>query len=119
MTIDQLKAVFEKDLRFGVHLSKQDGKVGAEIEDWTEGGVDMIMWIHPFTAEEFKRIAESFDIDEAIDIHRQDPAYRNSFTCRQSVIDFEKWEWRLKDNIQTLENMWILRCNGHHQCETQ
>lgn len=108
MTIEQLIAIFENDLNFRVHLSEQDGKTGAELEDWTDGGVDMILWIHPFTAEEFKRIAESFDIDETIDLHRQNISYRNAFTCRQSVIDFEKWEERLKSNIQKLKNLGLL-----------
>lgn len=108
MATEELKKIFEEELRFCVHLSEQDGEIGAELEDWTEGGVDMIMWIHPFTAEEFERIAESFDVDEEIDIHRQDNSYRNAFSCRQSVTDFEKWEERLKDNIQTLKNLKLL-----------
>lgn len=108
MTTDELKKIFEEELRFRVHLHEQDGKTGAELEDWTEGGVDMIMWIHPFTVEEFKQYVESFDIDEAIDLHRQDPSYRDAFPCRQSVTDFEKWEKRLKDNIQTLKNLKLL-----------
>lgn len=108
ITIERLKKIFEEELGFNVHLSEQDSKVGAEIEDWTEGGVDMIMWIHPFTAEEFKRHAESFDIDEAIDLNRQDPSYRNAFTYTRSVADFEKWAERLKNNIQTLVKLGLL-----------
>jgi hypothetical protein len=87
----ELTRIFEEELGFGVHLSEQDGVMGAELEDWTRGGVDMIMWIHPFTPKEFVDVAGSFDVDEQIDLHRQGESYRSAFTCRRSVEDFEEW----------------------------
>jgi predicted nucleic-acid-binding Zn-ribbon protein len=108
MTPEQLKKVFEEHLNFAVHLHEQEGVMGAEVEDWTTGGVDMIAWLHPFTAEEFKEYVENFDVDEQIDLHRQAEDYRNAFTCRQSVNDFDHWEKRLKNSIQTLETLGLV-----------
>ncbi len=108
VAIEELTRVFEEELKFGVHLHEQDGVMGAELEDWTAGGVDMIMWIHPFTPEQFVEIAESFDVDEEIDVHRQAEDYRNAFTHRRSVEDFEQWEERLKNNIETLKEKEII-----------
>lgn len=52
MTTENLKNFFEeKD--FNVHLTEQDGTQCAEIETWTNGGVNMILWLNPFTVEEF------------------------------------------------------------------
>jgi chlorite dismutase len=108
VAIEELTRVFEEELDFAVHLHEQDGVMGAELEDWTRGGVDMIMWIHPFTPEQFVEIAESFDVDEQIDVHRQAADYRSAFTHRQSVHDFEEWEQRLLGNIETLKNLEII-----------
>ena len=54
MTTENLKNFFEeKD--FNVYLTEQDGNQCAEVETWTNGGVNMILWLNPFTVEEFKR----------------------------------------------------------------
>jgi hypothetical protein len=106
--IEELTRIFEDELDFVVHLHEQDGVMGAELEDWTKGGVDMIMWVHPFTPEEFVNIAESFDVDEQIDTHRQAADYRNAFTHRRSVNDFEQWEKRLKENIDKLKEQGLV-----------
>lgn len=84
---------------FSVSLYEEKGAVcGAEIESWTEGGVDMIHFIDlrgkdindpEDWKEEIAAIAADFDVDEEIDIHRQDKRYCDAFTCRASVYDFE------------------------------
>ena len=81
MTTENLKKFFEeKD--FNVHLIEQDGNQCAEVETWTNGGVNMILWLNPFTIEEFKQIVNDFDVDEEIELHRQGQDYRNAFTIR-------------------------------------
>ena len=102
MTTENLKNFFEeKD--FNVHLTEQDGNQCAEVETWTDGGVNMILWLNPFTIEEFKRRVNDFDVDEEIDLHRQGQDYKNAFSIRESVEDFESFHSRLKDVLSELQ----------------
>jgi uncharacterized protein YecA (UPF0149 family) len=101
-TTEILKNFFEeKD--FNVHLTEQDGNQCAEVETWTNGGVNMILWLNPFTVEEFKERVNNFDVDEEIELHRQEQDYKNAFTIRESVEDFEDFHIRLKDVLSELQ----------------
>ncbi len=92
---------------FAVMLYEEKGVVcGAEIEDWTAGGVDMIHFIdlrgkdinNPDDwRDEVSDIAANFDVDEEIDLHRESERYRKAFTISASVHDFEAWEERLRE----------------------
>lgn len=85
---------------------KENGEcVGIEMEQWTDGGVDMIHLIDgrdrdmndpDWWKDELEAISEAFDVDEEIDINRQDEKYRSAFTYRQSVEDFENYDKWLK-----------------------
>jgi hypothetical protein len=102
MTTENLKNFFkEKD--FNVHLVEQDNVQCAEVETWTNGGVNMIMWLNPFTIEEFEQRVNDFDVDEEIDLHRQGQDYKNAFSIRESVKDFEDYHNRLKDILSELQ----------------
>lgn len=96
MKTKKLVEFFEEN-GFDVHLTEEDGVQCAEVEKWTDGGVDMIMWLNPFTVEEFKSYVNDFDVDEEIDSHRQDDRYRNDFTVSQSLKDFTDFYNHLKD----------------------
>ena len=101
MKNEKLIKFFEEN-DFIVHLHEQDGVQCAELETWTEGGVNMIIWLNPFTEEEFEKYANYFDMDEEINLNRQDKAYRNDFTIRESVEDFLGFHNRLKDILSNL-----------------
>ena len=85
---------------------KENGEcVGIEMEQWTDGGVDMIHLIDgrdrdmndpDWWKDELEAISEAFDVDDEIDINRQDEKYRSAFTYRQSVEDFENYDKWLK-----------------------
>ena len=103
-----LQDFFEKN-GFIVH----PGQEGFELEMWTNGGVDMVIYLSPFTADEFIKYVDEFDIDEVINNHLQDKMYRNSFSIRDSLTDFESFEKKLriiakklkrKLNEQTIRN---------------
>ena len=83
MSTKKLQKFFE-DHGFNVHLTKQDNVQCAEIEKWTDGGVDMLIWLNPFNIEEFKSYVNDFDVDEQIDSHREDLRYKNDYTISQS-----------------------------------
>jgi hypothetical protein len=102
MTTENLKNFFEeKD--FNVHLTEQDGNQCAEVETWTNGGVNMILWLNPFSIEEFEQRVNDFDVDEEIELHRQGQDYKNAFTIKESVKDFEDFHIRLKDVFSELQ----------------
>ena len=93
--VEKLKNFFEeKD--FNVYLTKQNNTQCAEIETWTDGGVNMVISLSPFTAEEFEKRVNDFDVDEEIEVHRQGKDYRNAFTIRESLTDFEDFHKRLQ-----------------------
>lgn len=90
--------------------------VGIEMEQWTDGGVDMIHLIDgrdrdmndpDWWKDELESIYEAFDVDEEIDINRQDEKYRSAFTYRQSVEDFEdydKWLEGIAEHAKSYNN---------------
>ena len=71
-----------------------------ELETWTDGGVNMIININKDDTgsyfEQFNEYVEDFDMDEEIELHRQDNGYKAAFTIKQSVNDFEAFERRLE-----------------------
>jgi hypothetical protein len=81
---------------FIVNLYTIENQECAEIEMWTDGGVDMIISLQPFTKKEFINSVESFDIDEEIELHRMDERYKKAFTIRESLSDFENYHNKLK-----------------------
>jgi len=95
MTTEQLTKFFEKK-GFIVHLRKQDNVQCAEIEKWTDGGVDMGIWLNPFTVEEFQSYVNDFNVDDLITNYRQDPLYKSNFTISESLKDFTKFHNHLK-----------------------
>ena len=87
LTVKKLQSFFEQE-GFNVHLFKQDGKQCAEVEKWTAGGVDMNIVLMPFTADQFTKWIDDFDIDDEIDAHRKDKLYKANFRISESVEDF-------------------------------
>lgn len=100
----QLQDFLEKE-GFIVHLTKQDNKQCAEVEKWTTGGVDMLIWLNPFTAEELKSYVKDFDVDSQIDLHRgEDKLYKSNFTISQSLTDFTEFHDMLKAVVEKLNS---------------
>lgn len=75
--------------------------VGITIETWTDCSVHMLHLIDgrdrdmddsDWWKDELDSIYEAFDVDVEIDIHRQSQTYRDAFTHRMSVDDFEAHE---------------------------
>lgn len=78
-----------------------------ELESWTNGGVNMLISIDKNSdnnlLEQLERFVENFDIDEEIDIHREDANYKRNFTIRESINDFENWVDYIEECISKLE----------------
>ena len=95
----------ENNIGYSRYYNENGECVGIEIEQWTDGGVDMIHLIDgrdrdmndpDWWKDELEAISEAFDVDDEIDINRQDEKYRSAFTYRQSVEDFEEYDKWLK-----------------------
>lgn len=82
-----------------------DYKNYIDLEAWTNGGVDMFITIEKAKdlISQLKDYVENFDIDEEIDILRESEDYKNNFTNRQSLEDFEDWLMFIDDVIKELE----------------
>ena len=80
---------------------------GLELESCTDGGVNMLIGIDKNSdnnlLEQLERFVENFDIDEEIDIHREDAYYRRKFTIKESIRDFENWVDYIEECISKLE----------------
>ena len=59
MTTQKLIDFFENN-GFIVNTAKEDNILCAEIEKWTKGGVDMIIYLYPFSVKEFKSYVDDF-----------------------------------------------------------
>jgi hypothetical protein len=102
MNIKELQDCFEEE-GFNVSLSMEDGVQCAEIEKWTNGGVDMITLLRPFSEESFIEYVDNFDISEEIDLHRQDIAYVNNFTVLAGVEDFTSFHKSLMNTMMRMK----------------
>lgn len=103
-SIDDLVEFFESN-GFNVNLFEEDGKQCAELEMWTDGGVNMLIYLTPFTKEDFiSYVMNDFDTDEEIELHREDGDYRRKFTIRESLDDFTKYHEHLKSLVEKIEN---------------
>lgn len=71
-----------------------------QLENWTGGGVDMVVYINKNAKidhlQQFKNFIDNFDIDEEIEIHRQDKQYKNDFTISEGIEDFTNYLNELK-----------------------
>ncbi len=101
---NKLQDFFENE-DFNVHLFEQDGMQCAEVEKWTEGGVDMIITLMPFTKEKFVEWVNDFDVDSEIDLHRQAEDYKRAFTISESLKDFTDFHNHLKDIVAKLNTI--------------
>lgn len=83
-----------------------ENESGYELETWTNEGVDMIITIEKngdTLLEQLKKYIDNFDIDSEIDMYRENEEYRNNFTIKESLEDFESYISYVKDLIEELE----------------
>lgn len=76
-----------------------------DLETWTNGGVNMFINIdtNNNVVNEFENYLENYNIDEEIELYRQDKRYRETFTIRESLNDFENWVIYINDIITQLK----------------
>jgi hypothetical protein len=101
-----MKNIFDKIEASGISIYeyKEDKKLcGYELNTYTDGGVNQPIFIdfrdtdkNPKSENDFKELflarINSIDIDEEIEINRQDKTYKQAFTLTQAVKDFKNWK---------------------------
>lgn len=83
-----------------------ENESGYELETWTNGGVNMIITLEKngdTLLKQLKEYIDNFDIDSEIDMYRENEEYRNRFTIKESIEDFEDYISYVKDLIEDLE----------------
>lgn len=104
---DKQMEILEK--YFGVDKTEYANGNFLTLEQWTNGGVDMIIEIEMEEGKdlitELERYIDNFDIDDEIELYRENKDYRANFTIRQSVEDFEEWETYIRNCIKDLKEI--------------
>lgn len=117
-------------------IDRKEKLCGLEIETWTDYGVNMIEFLdfrddinsiydYNEVSKKIRELAYNFDIDEEIDMYRQDEKYRKTFKVTQSVYDFgkyadllEKLDEDFKDEYERLKKEWNLQKRNVHTEKT-
>ncbi len=101
-----MKKIFYKIEKAGISIYtyKEKNKIcGYELNTYTFGGVNQIVFVDfrdtgksPKSEKDFKELflerVNSIDIDEEIEMNRQDTSYRHAFTLTQALKDFKTWK---------------------------
>jgi len=101
---------------FSISSYEEEGVVcGINLETWTSGGVNMIPMLDfrgggvvfdPYDIRvELDSMYAEFDVDEAIDDHRQAEDYRSAFSHKQSISDFEEYKERLRELLAAVNDV--------------
>lgn len=102
LTKQELKLLEEK---FKIYENNKD----YELEAWTDSGVDMFIVLDRKDGNsflnQFRGYVKDFDIDNEIDLHRQSEDYRNNFTIKESLEDFEDFVKTLKEITDKWEQL--------------
>ena len=101
-----MKKIFDKieNANIQIFKYKEDGKLcGYELNTYTEGGLNQIVFVDfrdtkkdPENEKDFKELfserIESIDVDEEIEMNRQNKGYRDAFTLTQALKDVKAWK---------------------------
>ena len=80
---DKIKRILNK--YFIIYENNYSNGLFYELESWTDKGVNMFITLdsNKNIIEEFKDYIDFFDIDEEIEIHRQNRDYKFNFTIKK------------------------------------
>lgn len=97
-----------------VHEYEEGGKLcGYELNTYTNGGLNQIVFVDfrnsdkdPKKAKDFKEEflnrVKDIDVDEEVELNRQNAQYRNDFTLRESLDDIQEWK---EDIVKLAESL--------------
>ena len=103
-----------EDKGISIYNYEEDEKLcGYELNTYTDGGVNEIIFLDfrdegenaldpKQFIEKFENYINDFDIEEAIDMYRQDQNYKDNFSISESLIDFKNWKREMKEIIKEI-----------------
>jgi len=111
-----MKKIIDKieKANISIHEYKEGKKLcGYELNTYTDGGLNQIVFIdfrdtdkNPKKATDFKELflerVKSIDVDEEIELNRQNEGYRNAFTIRESLEDIDSWKKEMLELAESL-----------------
>lgn len=89
-----------------------------EVETSTERGTSMLFEFQPFTKEEIVSVLRGFDVEEEVELHRQDQTYRNAFSLREALDDFENFKNRVNTLIVEVQDVGLYNFHVTYPTET-
>ena len=111
-----MKKIIQTIEKAGISIHKyEEGKklCGYELNTYTDGGLNQIVFIDfrqtdkdPKKAKDFKELfvqrMKDTDVDEEVELNRQNKQYRNDFTLRESLDDIQAWKDELLKLAESL-----------------
>ena len=97
-----------------VHKYEEEGQLcGYELNTYTQGGLNQIVFVDfrqtnkdANNPDDFKELflerVKSIDVEEEIELNRQDKGYREAFTLTQALKDVKRWKKGLKKLAKSL-----------------
>ena len=96
--------IIENDRSIGFDVNMSETSDFVDLEARTNGRVNMNIMLDDDFHKEFNSYVEYFDVDEMVDTHREDEWYRDEFTIRESLEDFEQFYNDLKALKERIDN---------------
>ena len=111
-TLEQIFDILENNNIIIDNYEENEKLCGYELNTYTKGGVNQIIFLdfrdngNPKKANDFiKNLSEridDIDIDDEIEVNRQDQNYKANFTLRESLNDFEEWKKELENIVKQI-----------------
>lgn len=113
-TLEQIFDIIEENEISIDNYTEKNKLCGYELNTYTQQGVNQIIFLdfrnsgNPKKAidfiEKFQSRIDEIDIDEEIELNRQDQRFKDNFTLRQSLNDFEEWKKKLEEIVEQIKS---------------
>lgn len=110
--LEQIFDILENNDISIYNYTEENKLCGYELNTYTKGGVNQIIFLdfrdngNPENTddfiEKFSERIKDIDIDDEIEINRQDKSYKANFTLRESLNDFEEWKKELENIVKQI-----------------
>ncbi len=112
-TLDQIFDIIENNEISIIKYTEENKLCGYELNTYTMGGVNQIIFLdfrdngnpekYNDFIEKFSKRVKSIDIDDEIELNRQDQNYKDNFSLRESLNDFEEWKDTLGEIVKKIQ----------------
>lgn len=85
--------------KYDISLDIVNGEFEAEINCYTNHDINMVFYINPFTLAEIDSYFDNFDIDNEVQLMYESSSFRERFSLREAIAEYEDWIEEWEDNI--------------------